>query len=863
MAKFHNKISNLITSQVPDFVLDDHPKFVEFLKTYYTFMESAELAVTSVQTTDGITLETETNQDNKLILDGSRIDSDRTQLDAGDKLLLESSAFGKFTRGEIITGQTSKATSTILAEDLDKGRLFIAAQNKFIQGEIILGASSNASAVVNDYRPNPVNNIQELLDFRDPDKAVSNFLTKFRNEFLNTIPEEINANINKRNLIKNIKSLYRLKGTNTGHQIFFRLLFGLESETTFPREQLLRVSDGKWNTSKILRVISTAGDTVDLVGRTIEGQTSDATAIVENVFKFQIGSDEVSELIVNTDTVVGTFSVGEEIRGTSSDDSDIFIKANISGIPNQPTITNDGSLYSTGDTVAITAGGEGSIIQVDGVGRGSITEFFIDDVGTGYVIGDDLVFNNANTGGGAAVAKVSVVNGGFTDEQSTSTINDHIVLEDETVRGDAYTGNKIVQESGTGVGDITDIRIINAGSNYLSLPIVTITSSGGSGAVVKAYGSEIGRVQSLKIVEPGKGYENSPTPPSLKLPTYLLVVDRVGSFSTDETVSALGSDGSTTITASVVGINTSTNILEVSNASGTFGTDVTITGVTSGATATIKKFDQATATTTVTAILDTAGTYISQDGHLSENVMRIQDSLLYQDFSYVIKVGRSINDWRDSFKKTVHTAGFYFVGQVSIATQVSAELRSITGINSGEINTPIDSVINTLFTTIFGRRLGTIDDGTTLRASPQTGEGADFNTSTTSPFSTGTRDVTLKREYRVSFPTIARISVRGDELKFGYAYCGPRMKSLRLNTLDQGFTSMFGGGHPNVQTGPGGADSVVRKYVQPMLLQDWANHRLTALNNTSYDGEVVQIQDLANNSLKTNITYPTEIGISY
>ena len=35
--------------------------------------------------------------------------------------------------------------------------------------------------------------------------------------------------------------------------------------------------------------------------------------------------------------------------------------------------------------------------------------------------------------------------------------------------------------------------------------------------------------------------------------------------------------------------------------------------------------------------------------------MRIQDSLYYQDFSYVIKVGRAINDWRDSFKKTMHT----------------------------------------------------------------------------------------------------------------------------------------------------------------------------------------------------------------
>jgi hypothetical protein len=796
-------------------------------------MESAELAVTSVETTDGFTLETETNQDNKLILDGSRIDADRTQLDAGDKILLESSAFGKFTRGEIITGQTSNATSTVLTEDLDNGRLFIQAQNKFIKGETILGASSNASAVVNDYRPNPVNNIQELLNFRDPDKVISNFLTKFRNEFLNTIPEELNANINKRNLIKNIKSLYRLKGTSVGHQIFFRMLFGLESETTFPKEQILRVSDGNWNTSKILRVISSVGDTVDLIGRTIEGQTSDATAVIENVFKFQIGSDEVSELIVNSDTITGTFSVGEEIRGTSSDDSDIFIKATISGIPSQPTITNDGSLYSEGNTVAITSGGEGSIIQVDGVGRGSITEFFIDDVGTGYAIGDDLVFTNTNTGGGAATAKVSVVNGGFTNEQSTSTVDDHIILEDETVRGDPYTGNKFVQESGTGVGDITDIRVINPGSNYLSLPTVTVSSSGGTGAVVRVYGANIGRVQSLKIVEPGKGYENSPTPPTLKLPTYLLLVDRTGSFSADETVSALGADGSTTVTATVELLNTSTNILEVSNASGTFGTDVTITGTTSGATATIKIFDQATATSTVTAVLDTAGTYINQDGHLSENTMKIQDSLLFQDFSYIIKVGRSINDWRDSFKKTMHTAGFYFQGQVNIATSINAELRSITGINSGEVNTPIDSVINTLFTTIFGRRLGTIDDGTTLRASPLLGEGADFNTSTTSPFSIGTRDVTLKRNYTLKVLVKELTDIRSNTTKFGRAVAGPSMFSINKFALDD-------------------------NYSLQVTVQNLTDLRLIGTQNSDIDGELNNLSDF-NFKLKTNLAIPSEV----
>ena len=36
MAKFDDKISNLIKHQGPDFVLDDHPYFLEFVKAYYT-----------------------------------------------------------------------------------------------------------------------------------------------------------------------------------------------------------------------------------------------------------------------------------------------------------------------------------------------------------------------------------------------------------------------------------------------------------------------------------------------------------------------------------------------------------------------------------------------------------------------------------------------------------------------------------------------------------------------------------------------------------------------------------------------------------------------------------------------------------
>src|SRR6056300_1464007 len=711
MATFKDKISNLINQQVPEFVLEQHPKFLEFVKSYYSFMESAELVVTSVETTDGILLETETNQNNELILDGSRIDTDRTQLDAGDKILLESTAFGKFTRGETITGQTSNATATVLGEDLDNGRLFIMAQDKFIIGESVTGSSSNAKAIVNNYLPNPVTNIQELLNFRDPDKVISNFLTKFRNEFLNTLPETLDDGIDKRKLIKNVKSLYQAKGTNRGHELFFKLLFGLKSETIYPREQMLRVSDGNWDTKTILRVISTTGNTLNLIGRQITGLTSGATAIVENVFKFRIGANEVTEFILNADTITGTFQTSEEIRGTANDEDDIFIKANITGIPEAVTFTNDGTLYEAEENIAITAGGTGAIVQVDNIGRGGLTDLFISDAGSGYSIGDELVFDNSGTTGSGASGFVSVVNGGITPEDGTdlqiifednsgsvlletasdglstilletdepgtiiledgfkliqeesatteryepeyllqdidysSTITDHIVLETNTTVGDSYNGDKIVQEVGTGTGDITDVHLRNPGNNYNKLPTISINTDSelGDTGKILCYGNEIGRIISSKIVESGAQYELSPSP-TLTLRTKIIVTGVTGEFTPDGTVTGEDANGNA-VTATVVSYDSSRGLLTLSDATGTFGSDTTITDALSFATGTVKTFDQAT-TTSVGAVAITSGAFINQDGHVSENTMRIQDSLYYQDFSYVIKVGQSINLWR-------------------------------------------------------------------------------------------------------------------------------------------------------------------------------------------------------------------------
>ena len=838
MAKFNDKISTLISSQLPDFVVDDHPQFVQFLKTYYQFMESAMLQVTSIENTDGITLENETGLSDNLLLDGSKITSEKTQSDAGDKIIYEDTVFGKFTIGETITGLVSKATAKVLAEDLTNGKLYISAQDKFHKDEIIVGNDSNAQAVINDYRPNPVSTVQDLTNFRDPDKVISNFLTKFRDEFLKTIPEKLTNGLDKRNLIKNIKSMYRLKGTQAGHELFFRILFNQVSETFYPRTQMLRVSDGQWDTQKVLRAIAITGDTTNLVGREITGSTTGATAIIESIKKFVIANKEVSEFVLNINSMTGTFQIGEEITGTASDTDDFFIKADITGIPGTKTITNDGNLYATGDFLTVSGGGVGADIAISAIGSGSVSEIVIDNAGTGYSVGDKLVFDNTGTEGVNAEGFVSVVNGGIAGEDGTGA--EHILMEDETGRGDQYAGSKIVMEGATNsdLNDITDIFLINNGSGYNLPPKVTITSSG-TNANVLAHGTDIGRVIGLKTNELGEGYQNSPSP-LIEFRNCMLLTSITGNFNANDTITGATS-GAVGFLAS---FDADRQILKVKDQSQNFILGEKITSTSSGL-ATITRLDIASATVDVVSVADTDGKFLNEDGYVSEATMKVQDSKYYQDFSYVLKVGQSINDWRDSFKKTMHTAGFYFTGQVDLQSRLSAKVRApVVGIVSGAIDTPLFEILNVLFTTVFGRRLGTIDDGTTLRSDNMVeGEmsaGDDYR----DPFTSNTRDVTLTRApIEISMTSRPRETIDGVEVKQGYAYAGPK-----FGTLNRFANTIFGVN--------AGGSKITFKELSNVKIQG---------TRTSLDGRgaiFLATSDSNGQLLKTNFAMPTQFAAS-
>ena len=837
MADFKDKISNLINSQVPDFVLEDHPLFLDFVKAYYQLMESAEIQLTNIGDPDVIKLEGSAG--GSIQLDGTNVKDD----DDGDNILLEDTSYGDFINGETITGATSGATATVLIEDVDAGaRLFVTHQNKFIEGELITGSSSAAQATIGKYRANPVQNIQQLLDYADVDKTIQGFLTKFRNSFLTSIPDTLHSSVDKRNLIKNIKSLYQSKGTKRASEIFFKLLFNEKAEIRYPKDNILRVSDGKWDTKKIIRCTEVGtSDATNLIGQTItqandptSATINEATAIVEDVFKFIIGGVTIVELVLGDSSVSGTFQPGSNVTGTDNTDSDVLITLTVTGIINNRTVTADGGLYNEEDELAITAGGTGASLKLGPVGSGSIQEIVVDSGGSGYEVGDVINFSSGN-----ASAKVSVVDGGVTLESGTGT--GQLILEDETMVADSYFGNKVVQESGS--GDITDIRMIQNGNGFTSLPTLTITSTSGNGAKVLAYGSEIGRALTINVIESGYNYQASPAP-TVVLPTYILCTGVTGTFSAGETVTGAAAT-SGTVTSTVVSFDTDTQVLKLSGANGTYGTDITITS-SGGATATAKKLEQGAATVDVASVVTTDGAFLNEDGWVSEDTMKVQDSLKFQDYSYIIRVGRSINEWRDSYIKTLHSAGFYFQGEITIETSLNAEVRRVTGINSGT-EAILRSVLTRLYSFLVGRRLGTTTDGTSLRSNAKLGVSADLDQSTITQFDKTTRDVTLTSEpIGIKYLSRVRRDINNVNVRQGFAYAGPR-----FGVLNKFANTAFGTtANPS---GAQGSSGITFAVLSGIKVQG---------TRTSLDGQNAIFLMTSNEDgrkIKTNFTIPTEV----
>ena len=372
----------------------------------------------------------------------------------------------------------------------------------------------------------------------------------------------------------------------------------------------------------------------------------------------------------------------------------------------------------------------------------------------------------------------------------------------------------------------------------------------GASATVIPFGDDIGKATSLNIIEHGINFTEVPT---LVFPHYAVLKTVSGAITEDETFTTDISGATGTVidfTAPLLKYTATTSSLEIKDT-------VTFSG---GSTAIISKSDPLTATTAIDVNITTAGKYISEDGFLSEQSKKVQDSLYYQDYSYVIKVSESINKWRDALKRAVHPSGFYVTGEVNIATVLSGQVKQPVGstisggLFSGTSDSPIYMRLNTLFNTIFGRRTGVGFkfmsnavqlDGKTLRtrAAANAGYSPQVSTAfTSSHYTAGEKDVNLSPETTIELeqrnrnsfydlrPVIIQdnliyesatsadqielenevgnlvvnfrnegYTVRDVEVRNGFAYGGPRVKNLS----DRAFTTFSANNAITLEGGAG------------------------------------------------------------
>ena len=556
--------------------------------------------------------------------------------------------------------------------------------------------------------------IKNISDYKDVDKSVDVFLDELQKTFISAIPKEVI--VDKNLLLKHIKDFYRSRGTEKSVEFLLRILFGQDAGNTsfyYPKADILRASDGKWFIEKSLKVtdIYIDGNPIndDATIKTafkstkIQGNTSGATAIVEHVDVYYDGATLVREVKISNQTK--DFTSGETIFTLFDDGNGTHtLSANtFSGIINKVMLLNAGTGYIAGTNIPLESNtGNGGIIQISSVTPGNVKSVYVIDGGAGYQVNNYLLFSGG--GGFGANAIVTIVQkDGFYHPNSYNIESSTISLEAHTQIGNNKYSNlnsAITDPANNWIansmsffvygntGPASFITMTQSGNNYITPPTATI--------VANTRVRELGILGKMKIVSGGKNYvkgdiisfNNVIGGYGTGAAANVTNVDANGTITevhfrpvtgfitggsgydmnylpTTSIVSANG-NGANIIVTSLLGYGA--NLLSVSDKLGAIQSLTIIAGGSSyntPPTLNLQSLGDGTAQANVTIVTGAyvyPGRYLNDDGQLSAYNF-LQDRDYYQTFSYVVKLTRSINDYRKYLKDLIHPAGMKLFGE--------------------------------------------------------------------------------------------------------------------------------------------------------------------------------------------------------
>lgn len=303
-------ISLLIENQLPAFVRDEYPLFVEFLTEYYRAIESKGNPIDIIRNIDSyVKLENLVNVPKNTIITADVLSYD-------DTISVESTIGFPDTYGliqiesEVILYKSKTDTSFLQCSRGFSGT------TGYLNGELVF---TQSQANTYSYDPNsPINviNLNQIL--------LETFLLKLKKQiFPGFENKELYSDINQKLFISRSKDFYSAKGTVNSFEILFKALYGEQINIITPKDYLFKPSDAEYRITKDIIVEPIQGDPLDLEGRTLfQDQTSianksyGAITRVEPVtrnnityYRLSLDYDYKKDINLVGGTVFGEFSI--------------------------------------------------------------------------------------------------------------------------------------------------------------------------------------------------------------------------------------------------------------------------------------------------------------------------------------------------------------------------------------------------------------------------------------------------------------------------------------------------------------------------------------------------------------------------
>lgn len=209
-----------------------------------------------------------------------------------------------------------------------------------------------------------VGSLSKLLYNTDIDNMDDQFLIKLKQEL--ALPLSV-AKQNSKVFSSNIKDFYLARGTEESFRILFRLLFNEEIIITYPREQILRASDGRWTQESFVTIDTVWGHLsvekpIDFkFAFTNEETTIEATATrVE-----QIASGKYRAYFNFLYKI--EFAAGDRVSAYDMYDVEFFSGVLLES-PAEAKIISEGKYWQKGKVITVAMEGKDTIARVTRVG---------------------------------------------------------------------------------------------------------------------------------------------------------------------------------------------------------------------------------------------------------------------------------------------------------------------------------------------------------------------------------------------------------------------------------------------------------------------------------------------------------------